>query len=82
MKFLWYMFKFFFVLECCCCYIKCYKDYMDKKEEIIVFCKVYYDILMVKNLLLLVNFIEEQQKWVSWLVKKIFKKFLVLDFFV
>ena len=35
---------------------------------------VYYDISTAKNLLLLANSTEEQQKWVSRLVKKIPKK--------
>ncbi|NXD82471.1 ROCK2 kinase, partial [Halcyon senegalensis] len=74
MKPLWHMFKPPPALECRRCHIKCHKDHMDKKEEIIAPCKVYYDISTAKNLLLLANCTEEQQKWVSRLVKKIPKK--------
>ncbi|KFP66836.1 Rho-associated protein kinase 2, partial [Cariama cristata] len=74
MKPLWHMFKPPAALECRRCHIKCHKDHMDKKEEIIAPCKVYYDISTAKNLLLLANSTEEQQKWVSRLVKKIPKK--------
>ncbi|ELK13982.1 Rho-associated protein kinase 2 [Pteropus alecto] len=74
MKPLWHMFKPPPALECRRCHIKCHKDHMDKKEEIIAPCKVYYDISTAKNLLILANSTEEQQKWVSRLVKKIPKK--------
>uniref|UniRef100_A0A8C0BS19 non-specific serine/threonine protein kinase n=1 Tax=Buteo japonicus TaxID=224669 RepID=A0A8C0BS19_9AVES len=74
MKPLWHMFKPPPALECRRCHIKCHKDHMDKKEEIIAPCKVYYDISTAKNLLLLASSTEEQQKWVSRLVKKIPKK--------
>ncbi|KAM4771783.1 rho-associated protein kinase 2 isoform 2-T2 [Rhinophrynus dorsalis] len=74
MKPLWHMFKPPPALECRRCHIKCHKDHMDKKEEIIAPCKVNYDISTAKNLLLLATSTEEQQKWVSRLVKKIPKK--------
>ncbi|XP_051831383.1 rho-associated protein kinase 2 isoform X3 [Antechinus flavipes] len=74
MKPLWHMFKPPPALECRRCHIKCHKDHMDKKEEIIAPCKVYYDISSAKNLLLLANSTEDQQKWVSRLIKKIPKK--------
>ncbi|XP_069462063.1 rho-associated protein kinase 2 isoform X2 [Ambystoma mexicanum] len=74
MKPLWHMFKPPPALECRRCHIKCHKDHMDKKEEIIAPCKVNYDISTAKNLLLLANSTDEQQKWVSRLVKKIPKK--------
>ncbi|XP_058239066.1 rho-associated protein kinase 2 isoform X2 [Hemibagrus wyckioides] len=71
---LWNMFKPPPALECRRCHIKCHKDHMDKKEEVIAPCKVNYDVSMAKNLLLLASSQEEQQKWVSRLVKKIPKK--------
>ncbi|XP_060042548.1 rho-associated protein kinase 2 isoform X3 [Erinaceus europaeus] len=74
MKPLWHMFKPPPALECRRCHIKCHKDHMDKKEELVAPCKVYYDISSAKNLLLLANSTEDQQKWVSRLVKKIPKK--------
>nr|XP_005995982.1 PREDICTED: rho-associated protein kinase 2 isoform X3 [Latimeria chalumnae] len=74
MKPLWHMFKPPPALECRRCHIKCHKDHMDKKEEIIAPCRVNYDVSTAKNLLLLANSTEEQQKWVSRLVKKIPKK--------
>ncbi|XP_070588968.1 rho-associated protein kinase 2 isoform X2 [Erythrolamprus reginae] len=74
MKPLWNMFKPPPALECRRCHIKCHKDHMDKKEEIIAPCKVNYDISTAKNLLLLATSTEEQQKWVNRLGKKIPKK--------
>ncbi|XP_066468108.1 rho-associated protein kinase 2 isoform X2 [Tiliqua scincoides] len=74
MKPLWHMFKPPPALECRRCHIKCHKDHMDRKEEIIAPCKVNYDISTAKNLLLLASSTEEQQKWVSRLGKKIPKK--------
>ncbi|XP_054652802.1 rho-associated protein kinase 2 isoform X3 [Dunckerocampus dactyliophorus] len=71
---LWNMFKPPPALECRRCHIKCHKDHMDKKEEIIAPCKVNYDVSTAKNLLLLATSQEEQKKWVSRLVKKIPKK--------
>ncbi|XP_052468784.1 rho-associated protein kinase 2 isoform X2 [Carassius gibelio] len=71
---LWNMFKPPPALECRRCHIKCHKDHMDKKEEIIAPCKVNYDVSTAKNLLLLALSQEEQQKWVSRLMKKIPKK--------
>uniref|UniRef100_A0A8C4SAI7 non-specific serine/threonine protein kinase n=1 Tax=Erpetoichthys calabaricus TaxID=27687 RepID=A0A8C4SAI7_ERPCA len=71
---LWNMFKPPPALECRRCHIKCHKDHMDKKEEVIAPCRVNYDISTAKNLLLLANSQEEQQKWVSRLIKKIPKK--------
>uniref|UniRef100_A0A7N9AUK7 Rho-associated protein kinase n=1 Tax=Mastacembelus armatus TaxID=205130 RepID=A0A7N9AUK7_9TELE len=69
---LWNMFKPPPALECRRCHIKCHKDHMDKKEEIIA--PLNYDVSTAKNLLLLAGSQEEQQKWVSRLVKKIPKK--------
>lgn len=39
MKPLWHMFKPPPALECRRCHIKCHKDHMDKKEEIVAPCK-------------------------------------------
>ncbi|XP_056446511.1 rho-associated protein kinase 2 [Gadus chalcogrammus] len=71
---LWNMFKPPPALECRRCHIKCHKDHMDRKEEVIAPCRVNYDVSTAKNLLLLAISQEEQQKWVSRLVKKIPKK--------
>ncbi|XP_064158819.1 rho-associated protein kinase 2 isoform X1 [Anguilla rostrata] len=71
---LWNVFKPPPALECRRCHIKCHKDHMDKKEEVIAPCRVNYDVSTAKNLLLLAVSQEEQQKWVSRLVKKIPKK--------
>lgn len=71
---LWNMFKPPPALECRRCHIKCHKDHMDKKEDIVAPCKVNYDVSTAKNLLLLAVSQEDQQKWVSRLVKKIPKK--------
>lgn len=71
---LWNMFKPPPALECRRCHIKCHKDHMDKKEEVIAPCRVNYDVSTAKNLLLLALTQEDQQKWVSRLMKKIPKK--------
>uniref|UniRef100_A0A673GPD6 non-specific serine/threonine protein kinase n=1 Tax=Sinocyclocheilus rhinocerous TaxID=307959 RepID=A0A673GPD6_9TELE len=71
---LWNMFKPPPALECRRCHIKCHKDHMDKKEEVIAPCRVNYDVSTAKNLLLLASSQEYQQKWVSRLMKKIPKK--------
>ncbi|XP_073689932.1 rho-associated protein kinase 2-like [Garra rufa] len=71
---LWNMFKPPPALECRRCHIKCHKDHMDKKEEVIAPCRVNYDVSTAKNLLLLATSQEDQQKWVSRLMKKIPKK--------
>uniref|UniRef100_A0A8C1F7C7 Rho-associated protein kinase n=1 Tax=Cyprinus carpio carpio TaxID=630221 RepID=A0A8C1F7C7_CYPCA len=67
---LWNMFKPPPALECRRCHIKCHKDHMDKKEEVIAPCRVNYDVSTAKNLLLLALSQEDQQKWVSRLMKK------------
>ncbi|TNM94863.1 hypothetical protein fugu_017622 [Takifugu bimaculatus] len=40
---LWHVFKPPPALECRRCHTKCHKDHLDKKEEVIVPCKVNYD---------------------------------------
>ncbi|XP_036405716.1 rho-associated protein kinase 2-like [Megalops cyprinoides] len=71
---LWNMFKPPPALECRRCHIKCHKEHMDKKEEVIAPCRVNYDVSMAKDLLLLAESQEEQQRWVCRLLKRIPKK--------
>uniref|UniRef100_A0A8C9XJ22 Rho-associated protein kinase n=1 Tax=Sander lucioperca TaxID=283035 RepID=A0A8C9XJ22_SANLU len=71
---LWHVFKPPPALECRRCHTKCHKDHLDRKEEVIVPCKVNYDISTAKELLLLTNSQEEQQRWVSHLLKRIPRK--------
>ncbi|XP_063757911.1 rho-associated protein kinase 2-like isoform X4 [Eleginops maclovinus] len=71
---LWNVFKPPPALECRRCHTKCHKDHLDKKEEVIVPCKVNYDISTAKELLLLTSSQEEQQRWVSHLLKRIPRK--------
>ncbi|XP_029984493.1 rho-associated protein kinase 2-like isoform X2 [Sphaeramia orbicularis] len=71
---LWHVFKPPPALECRRCHVKCHKDHMDKKEDVIVPCKVNYDMSTAKELLLLANSPEEQQRWVSHLLKRIPRK--------
>uniref|UniRef100_A0A3P8X5J3 non-specific serine/threonine protein kinase n=2 Tax=Cynoglossus semilaevis TaxID=244447 RepID=A0A3P8X5J3_CYNSE len=71
---LWHVFKPPSALECRRCHTKCHKDHLDRKEEVIVPCKVNYDISTAKELLLLTNSQAEQQRWVSHLLKRIPKK--------
>lgn len=49
MKPLWHMFKPPPALECRRCHIKCHKDHMDKKEEIIAPCKGMQEIIVSHN---------------------------------
>ncbi|XP_071323570.1 rho-associated protein kinase 2-like isoform X6 [Trachinotus anak] len=71
---LWHVFKPPPALECRRCHTKCHKDHIDRKEEVIVPCKVNYDMSTAKDLLLLTNSREEQQRWVSHLLKRIPRK--------
>ncbi|KAM4600721.1 rho-associated protein kinase 2-like [Polymixia lowei] len=71
---LWNVFKPPPALECRRCHTKCHKDHMDRKEEVIAPCRVNYDISTAKELLLLANSQEEQQRWVSRLLKRIPRK--------
>ncbi|XP_056283845.1 rho-associated protein kinase 2-like isoform X3 [Pseudoliparis swirei] len=71
---LWHMFRPPPALECRRCHTKCHKDHLDRKEEVIVPCKVNYDMSTAKDLLLLTNSQEEQRRWVSHLLKRIPRK--------
>uniref|UniRef100_A0A8D0KCR9 Rho-associated protein kinase 1 n=1 Tax=Salvator merianae TaxID=96440 RepID=A0A8D0KCR9_SALMN len=68
---LWHVFKPPPAVECRRCHVKCHKDHLDKKEELIAPCKVSYDITSARDMLLLAPCQEDQKKWVSHLVKKI-----------
>uniref|UniRef100_A0A6Q2YHB4 non-specific serine/threonine protein kinase n=1 Tax=Esox lucius TaxID=8010 RepID=A0A6Q2YHB4_ESOLU len=68
---LWNVFKPPPALECRRCHTKCHKDHLDRKEEVIAPCRVNYDMSMAKDLLLLAGSQEEQQHWVSRLIKRI-----------
>ncbi|XP_063351777.1 rho-associated protein kinase 2-like isoform X3 [Pelmatolapia mariae] len=67
---LWNVFKPPPALECRRCHTKFHKDHLDKKE-VIVPCKVNYDISTAKELLLLTSSQTEQKHWVSHLLKRI-----------
>uniref|UniRef100_A0A672IGL2 non-specific serine/threonine protein kinase n=1 Tax=Salarias fasciatus TaxID=181472 RepID=A0A672IGL2_SALFA len=71
---LWHVFKPPPALECRRCHTKCHKDHLDRKEEAIAPCKVNYDLSTAKDLLLLTDSQEEQQHWVSHLLKRIPRK--------
>ncbi|XP_037748697.1 rho-associated protein kinase 1 isoform X2 [Chelonia mydas] len=68
---LWHVFKPPPALECRKCHVKCHKDHLDKKEELIAPCKVSYDVTTARDMLLLASCQDEQKKWVTHLVKKI-----------
>uniref|UniRef100_A0A8D2LA24 non-specific serine/threonine protein kinase n=1 Tax=Varanus komodoensis TaxID=61221 RepID=A0A8D2LA24_VARKO len=68
---LWHVFKPPPAVECRRCHVKCHKDHLDKKEELIAPCKVSYDVTSARDMLLLASCQEDQKKWVSHLVKKI-----------
>uniref|UniRef100_A0A671P003 non-specific serine/threonine protein kinase n=1 Tax=Sinocyclocheilus anshuiensis TaxID=1608454 RepID=A0A671P003_9TELE len=71
---LWHVFKPPPALECRRCRIKCHKDHIDRKEEVLAPCRVNYDMSTAKELLLLANSTQEQQKWVSRLLKRVPRK--------
>uniref|UniRef100_A0A7M4G002 Rho-associated protein kinase 1 n=1 Tax=Crocodylus porosus TaxID=8502 RepID=A0A7M4G002_CROPO len=68
---LWHVFKPPPALECRRCHVKCHKDHLDKKEELIAPCKVSYDVTSARDMLLLASCQDDQKKWVNHLVKKI-----------
>uniref|UniRef100_A0A803TS89 Rho-associated protein kinase 1 n=1 Tax=Anolis carolinensis TaxID=28377 RepID=A0A803TS89_ANOCA len=68
---LWHVFKPPPAVECRRCHVKCHKDHLDKKEELIAPCKVSYDVTSARDMLLLATCQEDQKKWVTHLVKKI-----------
>uniref|UniRef100_A0A8C7R1I2 Rho-associated protein kinase n=1 Tax=Oncorhynchus mykiss TaxID=8022 RepID=A0A8C7R1I2_ONCMY len=71
---LWNVFKPPPALECRRCHTKCHKDHLDRNEEAIAPCRVNYDISTAKDLLLLAGSQEEQQRWVSRLIRRIPRK--------
>uniref|UniRef100_A0A4W5MIX9 non-specific serine/threonine protein kinase n=2 Tax=Hucho hucho TaxID=62062 RepID=A0A4W5MIX9_9TELE len=71
---LWNVFKPPPALECLRCHTKCHKDHLDRNEEAITPCRVNYDISTAKDLLLLAGSQEEQQRWVSRLIRRIPRK--------
>uniref|UniRef100_A0A8C7HC30 non-specific serine/threonine protein kinase n=1 Tax=Oncorhynchus kisutch TaxID=8019 RepID=A0A8C7HC30_ONCKI len=72
---LWNVFKPPPALECRRCHTKCHKDHLDRNEEAIAPCRVNYDISTAKDLLLLAGSQEEQQRWVSRLIRRIPRKY-------
>ncbi|XP_051511338.1 rho-associated protein kinase 2-like isoform X4 [Myxocyprinus asiaticus] len=71
---LWHVFRPPPALECRRCRVKCHKDHIDRKEEVLAPCRVNYDMSTAKDLLLLASSTEEQQKWVSRLLKRVPRK--------
>uniref|UniRef100_W5M1U6 Rho-associated protein kinase 1 n=1 Tax=Lepisosteus oculatus TaxID=7918 RepID=W5M1U6_LEPOC len=68
---LWHVFKPPPALECRRCHVKCHKDHLDRKEDVIAPCKVNYDVTTARDMLLLALSQEEQKKWIGHLGKKI-----------
>uniref|UniRef100_A0A673A429 Rho-associated protein kinase n=1 Tax=Sphaeramia orbicularis TaxID=375764 RepID=A0A673A429_9TELE len=68
---LWHVFKPPPALECRRCHVKCHKDHLDKKEDVIAPCKVNYDVTSARDMLLLALTQDEQKKWIGHLGKKI-----------
>ncbi|CAG5896586.1 rho-associated protein kinase 1 isoform 2-T2 [Menidia menidia] len=68
---LWHVFKPPPALECRRCHVKCHKDHLDKKEDVITPCKVNYDVTSARDMLLLALTQDEQKKWIGHLGKKI-----------
>uniref|UniRef100_A0A8C2GSX6 Rho-associated protein kinase 1 n=1 Tax=Cyprinus carpio TaxID=7962 RepID=A0A8C2GSX6_CYPCA len=63
---LWHVFKPPPALECRRCHVKCHKDHLDKKEDVIAPCKgtAHYMLLLALSQ-------DEQKKWIGHLGKKI-----------
>ncbi|XP_049338797.1 rho-associated protein kinase 1 isoform X2 [Astyanax mexicanus] len=68
---LWHVFKPPPALECRRCHVKCHKDHLDRKEDVIAPCKVNYDVTSARDMLLLALSQDEQKKWIGHLGKKI-----------
>uniref|UniRef100_A0A8C6T1P9 non-specific serine/threonine protein kinase n=1 Tax=Neogobius melanostomus TaxID=47308 RepID=A0A8C6T1P9_9GOBI len=68
---LWHVFKPPPAVECRRCHVKCHKDHLDRKEEVITPCKVNYDVTSARDMLLLALTQDEQKKWIGHLGKKI-----------
>ncbi|XP_012683372.2 rho-associated protein kinase 1 [Clupea harengus] len=68
---LWHVFKPPPALECRRCHVKCHKDHLDKKEDMIAPCKVNYDVTSARDMLVLALTQDEQKKWIGHLGKKI-----------
>ncbi|KAG7278411.1 hypothetical protein CRUP_038574 [Coryphaenoides rupestris] len=68
---LWHVFKPPPALECRRCHVKCHKDHLDRKEDVIAPCKVNYDVTSARDMLLLAVTQDEQKKWIGHLGKKI-----------
>ncbi|XP_060731357.1 rho-associated protein kinase 1 isoform X2 [Tachysurus vachellii] len=68
---LWHVFKPPPALECRRCHVKCHKDHLDRKEDVIAPCKVNYDVTSARDMLLLALTQDEQKKWIGHLGKKI-----------
>uniref|UniRef100_A0A4W4FBX2 Rho-associated protein kinase 1 n=1 Tax=Electrophorus electricus TaxID=8005 RepID=A0A4W4FBX2_ELEEL len=68
---LWNVFKPPPALECRRCHVKCHKDHLDRKEDVIAPCKVNYDVTSARDMLLLALSQDEQKKWIGHLGKKI-----------
>uniref|UniRef100_A0A4W3J5H8 non-specific serine/threonine protein kinase n=1 Tax=Callorhinchus milii TaxID=7868 RepID=A0A4W3J5H8_CALMI len=66
---LWHVFKPPAALECRRCHVKCHKDHLDKKEDMIA--PLNYDVTTAKDIILLACSQDEQKKWIGHLVKKI-----------
>uniref|UniRef100_A0AAY5EDT4 non-specific serine/threonine protein kinase n=1 Tax=Electrophorus electricus TaxID=8005 RepID=A0AAY5EDT4_ELEEL len=71
---LWHVFRPPPALECRRCRVKCHKDHLDLKEEVLAPCRVNYDMSTAKELLLLASSTVEQQRWVGRLLKRIPRK--------
>lgn len=68
---LWHVFKPPPALECRRCHVKCHKDHLDRKEDVIAPCKVNFDVTSARDMLLLALSQDEQKKWIGHLGKKI-----------
>uniref|UniRef100_A0A669F0M7 Rho-associated protein kinase 1 n=1 Tax=Oreochromis niloticus TaxID=8128 RepID=A0A669F0M7_ORENI len=66
---LWHVFKPPPALECRRCHVKCHKDHLDKKEDVIA--PLNYDVTSARDMLLLALTQDEQKKWIGHLGKKI-----------
>ncbi|XP_022102582.1 rho-associated protein kinase 2-like isoform X3 [Acanthaster planci] len=58
-------------LECKLCHMKFHKEHFDKNEEFCAPCKVNIDLDVAKNMLLMTNSPEEQQRWITRLCRQI-----------
>ncbi|VDO93729.1 unnamed protein product [Soboliphyme baturini] len=70
-KQLWNVLKPPAALECKRCHIKIHRDHLEKHDKDVAPCRVNYDPMLARDMLIMVSSAEESKQWVSFLHKRI-----------